>query len=69
MIQFLALKLSLYFVLDAQTSLLALMALLHYSGDCSRSQGVGYKFWSEARDRSLNSLEWVRDCGNVDDLI
>ena len=55
MIHLLAQRLALLCVLDAQTSILAYLTLLHYSP--GPQQGPGYRYWSAARDISLSALE------------
>jgi hypothetical protein len=55
MIHLLAHRLGLLCILDAQTGILAHLALLHYSP--GPRQGPGYQHWSAARDASLSALE------------
>jgi hypothetical protein len=55
MIHLLAYRLGLLCILDAQTGILAYLALIHYS-PCPR-QGPGYRYWSAARDASMSALE------------
>jgi len=55
MIHLFAHRLGLLCILDAQTNILAYLALLHYS-PCA-VQGPGYRYWSAARDASLSVLE------------
>lgn len=55
MIHLLAQRLGLLSVLEAQTSILAYLTLLHYAP--GPQQCPGYRYWSTARDASLRSLE------------
>jgi hypothetical protein len=55
MIHLFAQRLGLLCVLDAQTSILAYLTLLHYSP--GPRQGPGYLYWSTARDASLSAFE------------
>jgi hypothetical protein len=54
MISFYSLAWQLFVLLDAQTTVLADLALKHYSP--GPTQGPGYRHWAEARDLSLDSL-------------
>lgn len=68
MLQFVAYKFALYLIISVQTDLLALLALLHFSGDCSRPQGKGYEFWYAHCKASSASLAWLMedaDCWNL----
>ena len=55
MINLLAHRLGLLCVLDAQTSILSYLTLLHYAP--GPQQGSGYRYWSTARDASLSAFE------------
>ena len=62
MIHLLANRLGLLCILDAQTGILAYLALMHYSP--FPQQGLGYRYWSAARDASLSALETALEVGS-----
>lgn len=69
MLKFQALKFCLYLILSAQADLTAQLTLLHMSGDCSKPQGAGFRFWQQAHRANMVALEWLMNQGDIWNLV